>query len=60
MGLSWRGTVDAVFVLRRLKETFRTKNKLFFIFVDPEKAFDWVPSQVICFALRQKVSQNIC
>ena len=58
--MSWRGTVDAVFVLRRLKETFRAKNKkLFFIFVDLEKAFDWVPSQVICFALRQKVSENI-
>ena len=32
---------------------FRAKNKkLFFIFVDLEKAFDWVPRQVICFALR--------
>ena len=33
--MSGKGTVDAVFVLRRLKETFGAKNKkLFFIFVD--------------------------
>ena len=35
-----RGTVDAVFVLRRLTEKFRAKNKLFFVFVDLEKACD--------------------
>ena len=50
-----RSTVDAVFVLRRLTEKFRAKNKkLFFIFVDLEKAFDWLPRVVIHFALRQK------
>ena len=49
-----RGTVDAVFVLRRLSEKFRAKNKLFFIFVDLKKAFDRVPREVICFALRRK------
>ena len=32
-----------LFVLRRLSEKFRAKNKkLFFIFVDLEIAFDWV------------------
>ena len=52
-----RGTVDAVFVLRRLSEKFRAKNKkLFFIFVDLEKAkgLDRVPREVIRFALRWK------
>ena len=49
-----RGTLDAVFVLKRLSEKFRAKNKLFFIFVDQEKAFDWVSREVIRFALRQK------
>ena len=34
-----RGTVDAVFVLQRLSEKIRAKNKLFFIFVDLEKGF---------------------
>ena len=51
-----RGTVDVVFVLRRLTEKFRAKNKrLFFVFVDLKKAFDRVPREVIRFALRWKV-----
>ena len=50
--MSGRGTVDAMFVLRRLSEKFRARNKkLFFIFVGLEKAFDQVPREVICFAL---------
>ena len=50
-----KGTVDAVFVLRRLSEKFRAKNnKLFFVFVDLEKAFDQVPREVIRFVLRRK------
>ena len=53
--MSGRGTVDALFVLRRLMEKFRAKSKkLFFVFVDLEKAFDQVPMEVIRFALRQK------
>ena len=43
-----RGTVHTLFVLRRLTEKFRAKNKkLFFIFVDQEKIFDWVPREVV-------------
>ena len=50
-----RGTVDAVFVLRRLTQKFTAKNrKLLFVFVDLEKAFDRVPREVIRFALRRK------
>ena len=50
-----RGTVDAVFVLKRPSEKFRVKNKkLLFIFVDLEKGFDRVPREIICFALRRK------
>ena len=42
--MSWRGTADAVFVLRRLTEKFIAKNKKFlFVFVDMEKIFDQVP-----------------
>lgn len=43
-----RGTVDAVLVTRRLSEKFKAKNKkLFFIYVDLEKAFDDVPRKVM-------------
>ena len=53
--LSGRGTVDAVFVLRRPSEKFKDKNKiLFFIFVDLEKAFARVTKEVIRFVLRRK------
>ena len=44
-----------MFVLWRLSEKFRAKNKkLFFIFVNLAKAFDQVLKEVIHFALRQK------
>ena len=44
-----------LFFLTRLTENFRAKNnKLFYIFVDLEIAFDWVPRGVNCFALRRK------
>ena len=50
-----RGTVDAVSVLRRLTEKIRARNKkLFFVFVDLEKAFDQVPREVIRFYVRRK------
>ena len=49
-----RWTVDAVLVLRRLSEKFSENKKLFFMFVDLEKAFDRVSREVICFVLRQK------
>ena len=43
-----RGSVDAVFVLWRLSEKFKAKNKkLFFIYVDLEKAFGDVPRKVM-------------
>ena len=50
-----RGNVDAVFVLRRLSEKVRAKNKkLFFTFADLEKVFDRVSGEVNCFVLRRK------
>ena len=53
--MSGRRTIGAVFVLGRLSEKFRAKNKnLFFIFVDLEKAFDRLPREVTRFALRWK------
>ena len=40
--------------MKRLK-----KKKLLFAFVDLEKPFDWVPREVIYFALRQKVDGDM-
>ena len=48
-----RGTTDAIFILRQMQEKFLNKNKrLFFAFVDLEKAFVRVPRDVIWWALR--------
>ena len=39
-----KGTIDAVFILRRLQEEYLDKEKkLYVCFVDLEKAFDRVP-----------------
>ena len=53
-----RGAVDAVLVLRKLSEKFRDKKKLFFIFVDLEKAFDLAQREVLCFSVRLKGVQE--
>ena len=53
-----RGAVDAVLVLRKLSENFRDKKKLFFIFVDLEKAFDLAQREVLCFSVRLKGVQE--
>ena len=50
-----KGTVDAVFILRRLQEEYRDKGKkLYMCFVDLEKAFDRVPRKVMEWAMRKR------
>ena len=50
-----KGTIDAVFILRRLQEEYRDKDKkLYICFVDLEKAFDRVPRKVMEWAMRKK------
>jgi len=48
-----KGTTDAIFIVRQLQEKFTAKEKkLYFGFVDLEKAFDRVPREVIRWAMR--------
>jgi len=48
-----KGTTDAIFIVRQMQEKFRAKGKkLYFGFVDLEKAFDRVPREVIRLAMR--------
>ena len=50
-----KGTIDAVFILRRLQEEYRAKEKkLYMCFVDLEKAFDRVPRKVMEWAMRKR------
>jgi len=49
-----KGTTDAIFVARQMQENFRVKGKkLYFGFLDWEKAFDRVPREVISWAMRK-------
>ena len=47
------GTIDAVFILRRMKEEHKGK-KLYMCFVDIEKAIDRKPRKVLKWAMRKK------
>ena len=48
------GTTDAIFMAKQMQENFRVKGKkLYFGFVDLEKAFDRVPREVISWAMRK-------
>jgi len=49
-----KGTTDAIFIVKQMQEKFRAKGKkLYFGFVDLEKAFDRVPREVIGWAMRK-------
>ena len=42
-----KGTTDAIFIMRQVQETHQAKKKkLYYVFVDLEKAFDRVPKRV--------------
>ena len=50
-----RGTIDVVFIMRRLQEEYYAKGrKLHMCFVDLEKALDRVPRKVLEWAMRKK------
>ena len=49
-----KGTIDVIFIARQLQEKYLGKNKnLYFAFVNLEKAFDRVPSDVVRLAMRK-------
>jgi len=49
-----KGTTDAIFTVRQMQKNFRVKGKkLYFGFVDLEKAFDRVSREVIRWAMRK-------
>ena len=55
-----KGTIDALFLVRRLLEEHRAKDKrLYICFVDLEKAFDRVPRRVMEWAMRKKGLREI-
>ena len=46
--------MKGIFIVRQMQEKFRAKGKkLYFGFVDLEKAFEWVPIEVIRCAMRK-------
>jgi len=50
-----KGTTDAIFMARQMQENFRVKGKkLYFGFVDLNRAFDRVPREVISWAMRKR------
>ena len=48
-----KGTTYAIFTVKEMQEHFRVEGKLYFRFVDLEKAFDRVPREVIRWAMRK-------
>ena len=43
-----KGTTDAIFIMRQVQEQHQaTRKKLYYTFVDLEKAFDRVPIEVV-------------
>jgi len=49
-----KGSTDTIFIVRQMQEKFRAKGKkLYFGFVDLEKAFNSVPREVIRWAMHK-------
>ena len=49
-----QSTTDAIFIVGQIQEKFRTKEKrLYYAFIDLEKALDRVPKEVVKWALRK-------
>ena len=55
-----KGTTDAIFIMRQVQEKHQAKKKkLYYAFVDLEKAFDRVPREVVRWALQTENTTSI-
>ena len=55
-----KGTTDALFILRRMQEELREREKkLYMCFVDLEKALDRVPRKVMKWAKKEKLTRSV-
>ena len=55
-----KSTVDAIFILKRMQESYlEKKRKLFISLIDLKKAFDLMPRKVIEWALRKKLARKV-
>ena len=50
-----RGTIGAMFIAQLQEKYMEKKKQLYFAFVDLEKAFDKVPTDVVRWAMRKLV-----
>ena len=49
-----KGAMDAIFALRVIVEKYiEGQKELHSVFIIPEKAYDWVPIQELCYCMRQ-------
>ena len=49
-----KGTTDAMFALKMLMEKYRKdQRELHCVFVDLEKAYDWVPQEELWYCMRK-------
>ena len=52
--MTGKGTTDAIFIMRQVQEKHQAKKKkVYYAFVDLDKAFDRVPREVVKWALRK-------
>ena len=55
-----KGITDAIFIMRQVQEKHQAKKKkLYYAFVDLEKAFDRVPREGVRWALRKLAHPHI-
>ena len=48
-----KGTIDAIFIMRKVEKKHQAKKKLYYAFADLEMKFDRVPREVLRWVLRK-------